>query len=61
MGPARHNEGRGLVVHFSAFSRDWDDARAHRGTLQGYFHRLRMLGNAVAHNWLFACDEFGLT
>ncbi len=48
-----------LVVHFSAFFGKWGDARAYRDRFQGYFHRLKMLGTAVDHNWLFLCDPYG--
>jgi hypothetical protein len=55
----RHDGAVGLAVHFSAFFGDWGEARAYRAIFQGYFHRLRMLGDAPAHNWLFVCDEYG--
>jgi hypothetical protein len=55
----RHPGARGLVVHFSAFFGEWGDARPHRKTFQGHFHRLRMLGDVADHDWLFLCDEYG--
>lgn len=55
----RHPGARGLIVHFSAFFGEWGEARRHRKVFAGHFHRLRMLGDVVDHDWLFVCDEYG--
>jgi hypothetical protein len=52
-------EARTLAVHFSAFFGEWGNARPYRFAYQGYFHRLRLLGGATQHHWLFLCDEYG--
>jgi hypothetical protein len=48
-----------LAIHFSAFFGKWGDARPYRDRFQGYFHRLRMLGDGTPYNWLFLCDSYG--
>jgi hypothetical protein len=48
-----------LVVHFSAFFGKWGEAKPYRDRFQGYFHRLKMLGSAEEHDWLFLCDPYG--
>ena len=54
-----HPGSRGLGIHFSAFFGKWGDAKPYRDTFQGYFHRLKMLGSCVDHDWLFLCDSYG--
>ena len=54
-----HSGGKGLVVHCSAFFGKWGERRPYRDNFSGYFHRLRMLGSAPEHQWLFLCDAYG--
>jgi hypothetical protein len=53
------NGRKTLVVHFSAFFGKWGDRKEYRDRFQGYFHRLKMLGSAPEHDWLFLCDAYG--
>jgi pimeloyl-ACP methyl ester carboxylesterase len=46
-------------VHFSAFFGEWGNAKPYRDTFQGYYHRLKMLGDETAYDWLFMCDQYG--
>lgn len=48
-----------LGVHFSAFFGAWGDSKPYRDSFQGYFHRLKMLGSCIDHDWLFLCDPYG--
>jgi hypothetical protein len=54
-----HEGARGLVVHFSAFFGAWGNKKPYRDNFRGYFHRMKMLGTATEHNWLFLCDQYG--
>ncbi|MCB1509848.1 MAG: methyltransferase domain-containing protein [Hyphomicrobiaceae bacterium] len=56
----RPETGR-LLVHFTAFFGDWGDRKAYKEFYQGYFHRLRMFGDATEYGCLFLCDQFGHT
>ena len=56
----RHPGSRGLGVHLSAFFGAWGNARVYTD-FRGYFHRLRMLGESSAHDWLFLCDPYGVS
>lgn len=49
----------GLGVHFSAFFDRINIPGLQQREFAGYFHRLRMLGDHSAHNWLFLCDPYG--
>ncbi|TGK09952.1 Two component regulator three Y domain-containing protein [Leptospira fletcheri] len=52
---------RTLVIHFTAFFGDWGDRKEYKENYQGYFHRLKMLGDQREFNSLFLCDQFGFT
>jgi hypothetical protein len=51
---------RTLGIHFSAFYGGEGRFNPYREHFGGYFHRLKMLGSAKAHDWLFLCDEYGV-
>ncbi len=55
----RHENSRGLGIHFSAFFGAWGNKKRTRENFKGYFHRLRMLGTCPDHDWLFLCDTYG--
>ena len=48
-----------LAIHFSAFFGEWGDAKPYRDIFQGYYHRLKMLGDEPSHDWAFLCDQYG--
>jgi hypothetical protein len=56
-----NNQSRKLVIHFTAFFGDWGDRKEYKKYYKGYFHRYRMFADQSAYNFLFLCDQFGVT
>lgn len=50
-----------VVVHFTAFFGDWGDRKEYKENYQGYFHRLKMLGQEEDFSSIFICDQYGFT
>lgn len=50
-----------VVVHFTAFFGDWGDRKEYKENYQGYFHRLKMLGQEEEFSSIFICDQYGVT
>ncbi len=56
-----NNKTDKLVIHFTAFFGDWGDRKEYKKYYKGYFHRYRMFIDEKRYNFLFLCDQFGVT
>lgn len=56
-----NNKADKLVIHFTAFFGDWGDRKEYKKYYKGYFHRYRMFVDEKKYNFLFVCDQYGVT